>query len=175
MTGKSMLIPVERIERAIHEIRGQRVVLSHDLAELYGVTVKRLNEQVRRNIERFPRDFIFHLSGEEAADMRSQIATSIFGPESSSQNVALKPGWGGRRHLPFAFTEHGAVMAAKILKSRRAVEVSVFVVRAFVEMRQMVATHRELALKLAELESKVTMHDKHIATLFAAIRKLILG
>jgi hypothetical protein len=156
------LIPVEHLDRAIVEIRGKRVILSHDLAEAYGVTTKRLNEQVKRNIRRFPADFAFELTDEEWTALRSQFATS---------NV--RPGRGGRRYVPYAFTEHGAVMAASVLNTDRAVEVSVFVVRAFVRMSRMLASHRQLALKLAELESRVTVHDKNIQSLLAAIRSLI--
>jgi hypothetical protein len=156
------LIPVEQLDRSIVEIRGKRVILSHDLAAAYGVTTKRLNEQVKRNIKRFPPDFAFELTDEEWSALRSQIATS---------NV--RPGRGGRRYQPYAFTEHGAVMAASVLNSDRAVEVSVFVVRAFVRMSRMLASHRQLALKLAELEARVSTHDRSIQSLLAAIRSLI--
>jgi len=156
------LVPVEQLERAIIEIRGRRVILGHDLAAAYGVTTKRLNEQVKRNSRRFPPDFAFELTDEEWTALRSQIATS---------NVRL--GRGGRRYRPYAFTEHGAVMAASVLNTDRAVEVSVFVVRAFVRMSRALATHRQLALKLAELESKVAVHDRSIQSLLAAIRSLI--
>jgi hypothetical protein len=153
---------VEQLDRAIIEVRGKRVILSHDLAAAYGVTTKRLNEQVKRNARRFPPDFAFELADEEWAALRSQFATSN-----------TRPGRGGRRYRPYAFTEHGAVMAASVLNSDRAVEVSVFVVRAFVRMSQVLATHRQLALKLAELESKVAVHDQSIQSLLAAIRSLI--
>ena len=156
------LIPVEQLDRSIVGIRGKRVILSHDLAAAYGVTTKRLNEQVKRNIKRFPPDFAFELTDEEWSALRSQIATS---------NV--RPGRGGRRYQPYAFTEHGAVMAASVLNSDRAVEVSVFVVRAFVRMSRMLASHRQLALKLAEIEARVSTHDRSIQSLLAAIRSLI--
>jgi hypothetical protein len=156
------LIPVEQLDRSIVEIRGKRVILSHDLAAAYGVTTKRLNEQVKRNNKRFPPDFAFELTDEEWAALRSQFATT---------NV--RPGRGGRRYQPYAFTEHGAVMAASVLSSDRAVEVSVFVVRAFVRMSRMLASHRQLALKLAELEARVSTHDRSIQSLLAAIRSLI--
>jgi hypothetical protein len=129
------------------------------LAAAYGVTARRLNEQVRRNAGRFPPDFMFQLSWEEARASRSQSAT-------------LKRG-GNIKYRPYAFTEHGAVMVATILNSPRAVEVSVFVVRAFVRMSQALASHRRLALKLAELESRVAVHDQSIQSLLAAIRSLI--
>lgn len=153
------MIPVEQLDRAIIEIRGKRVILSHDLAAAYGVTAKRLNEQVKRNARRFPADFMFQLTMQEYDDLKSQIATSSWG--------------GARRAAPYAFTEHGAVMAASVLNTDRAVEISVFVVRAFVRMSQALASHRRLALKLTELESKVTVHDRSIQSLLAAIRSLI--
>ena len=156
------LVPVEHLDRSIVEIRGKRVILSHDLAAAYGVTTKRLNEQVKRNIKRFPPDFAFELTDEESAALRSQSATSN-----------ERPGRGGRRYQPYAFTEHGAVMVASVLNSDRAVEVSVFVVRAFVRMSRMLASHRLLALKLAELEARVSTHDRSIQSLLAAIRSLI--
>jgi hypothetical protein len=153
------LVPVERLTGAIIEIRGKRVILSHDLAAAYGVTTKRLNEQVKRNAERFPGDFVFQLTSDEKAEVVANcdhLALLRFSPS-----------------LPYAFTEHGAVMAASVLNSPRAVEVSVFVVRAFVRMSQVLATHRQLALKLAELESRVAAHDKNIQSLLNAIRSLM--
>src|SRR5215218_2102098 len=120
------LVPVERVESRILLIRGEKVILDTDLAELYGATTKRLNEQVRRNLDRFPADFMFQLTDEEFAILRSQFATS-------------RSGWGGRRYPPFVFTEHGAIMAANVLNSPRAVAVSVTVVRAFVRLRQILA------------------------------------
>lgn len=137
-------LPVERIAQAIVVIRNQKVLLDEDLAALYGVETRRLNEQVRRNTERFPADFMFQLSGEEYAGLISQFATS-------------KPGRGGRRKLPLAFTEHGAIMAATVLNSPRAVEVSIYVVRAFVRLREALGTNRELAAKLDALEQKTEL------------------
>ena len=125
-----------KIAERIRALRGARVILDSDLAVLYGVTVKRLNEQVRRNLARFPRDFAFLLDNHELAILKSQIATSS---------------WGGKRKPPRAFTEHGAIMAATVLNSRRAVEVSVYVVRAFVQMRETLASHKQLAVRLNEL------------------------
>jgi hypothetical protein len=154
-----LLIPAERIEQQILVIHGQRVMLDSDLALLYGVSTKRLNQQVQRNPERFPIDFMFQLSLEEAALLRLQIATS--------------KGRGGRRSLPYAFTEHGAIMLASVLNSARAIEASVFVVRAFVKLRSLLATHKEIAQKLTELERKLTGHDEDIRTLFVAIRQLM--
>jgi hypothetical protein len=120
-------------------------MLDSDLAELYGVTTKRLNEQVKRNRQRFPADFMFQLTSDEATNLRSRIATS-------------KQGRGGRRYRPYAFTEHGAIMAASVLNSYRAIEVSIYVARAFVKLREMLRTHKELARKLAELEKRIGFH-----------------
>lgn len=154
------LIPTERIERVIFLIRGHKVMLDMDLANLYGVTVGRLNEAVKRNIERFPADFMFQLTFHELRDLRSQIAIS-------------KKGRGGRRYAPYAFTEHGAIMAANVLNTRRAIEASVYVVRTFVRLRELLATNKDLAQKLAELERKLEGHDQAIHNLFEAIRQLV--
>ena len=161
MTDDTKLILVDQIEPLIREIRGHKVMLDSDLAALYGVPTKRLNEQVQRNLTRFPDDFMFRLTSDEAESLRSQIAT-------------LKSGRGQhRKYLPYAFTEHGAFMAASVLNSARAVEVSVFVVRAFVKLRQLVLAHKDLAGKLDQLERKVGSHDEAIKQLVAAIRQLM--
>lgn len=144
MDEKGPFLPVEQIARAIIVVRGQKVLLDEDLARLYGVETRRLNEQVRRNLDRFPDDFMFRLTSVEYADLISQSATS-------------KTGRGGRRTLPLAFTEHGAIMAAAVLNSPRAVEVSVYVVRAFVRLREILASNRELAAKLDALERKTEL------------------
>src|SRR2546422_5986651 len=154
------LIPTEQIERAIFLIRGHKVMLDADLARLYGVTVGRLNEAVKRNIKKFPSDFMFQLTFQELRGLRSQIAIS-------------KKGRGGRRYAPYAFTEHGAIMAANVLNSRRAVQMSVYVVRAFVKLRTILGTHKELDKKLAELERRMDSHDTHIQSLLEAIRRLM--
>lgn len=138
-------------------------MLDADLARLYGVPTRRLNEQVKRNIDRFPGDFAFQLANQELADLMSQNATSS---EASR-------GHGGRRKPPLVFTEHGAIMAASVLNSPRAVEVSVFVVRAFVKLRELTMAHKEIRQKLDELEHKVTGHDQAIAGLINAIRELM--
>ncbi|MFZ5524806.1 MAG: ORF6N domain-containing protein [Pseudomonadota bacterium] len=158
MADKKLIASVEKIESRIFVIRGQKVMLDADLAELYGVETKRLNEQVRRNSERFPEDFMLQLTAEEFENLKSQFATSS---------------WGGRRKLPFAFTEHGAIMAASVLNSTRAIEISVHVVRAFVHLRELVSTHKELSQKLNQLERKVGAHDRAIAELIDAIRQLM--
>ncbi len=155
------LVSLARVERAIHVIRGQKIMLDSDLAEVYGVTTGRLNEQVRRNLERFPEDFMFRLTDVEASSLRSQIAT-------------LKAGRGQhRKYLPYAFTEHGAVMLASVLNSPQAVEASIFVVRAFIRMREMLGAHKELAEKIAELDRRVGQHDESIRSLVQAIRQLM--
>lgn len=134
-------------------------MLDADLAALYGVSTKRLNEQVSRNRERFPKDFMFTLTHAETQILKSQFATSRL--------------WGGRRTLPRAFTEHGAIMVASVLNTPRAVEVSVYVVRAFVKLREVMGGHKALAGKLTELEKTVETHDEHIRALFVAIRHLM--
>jgi hypothetical protein len=155
---KQALIPVARIARTIVRLRGQSVMRDADLAALYEVTTKRLNEQVRRNPRRFPRDFMFQLTQAEYADLRSQIATSS--PAAH----------GGRRYLPYVFTEHGAIMAASVLNSPRAVQMSIFVVRAFVGFRQMFQSNAELVRKLDKLETK---YDAQFEVVFQAIRELM--
>ncbi len=167
--NKTALVAIEAIASRIVVLRGQRVMLDADLAALYGVTTKRLNEQGRRNLERFPSDFMFQLKNQEIAILRSQFATS----SSDARSLA----WGGRRYTPHAFTEHGALMAPMVLNSPRATEVSVYVVRAFVELRDMLVAHKELAKRLDELESrlerKLATHDQAIAGILDAIRQLM--
>src|SRR5712691_6596935 len=147
---------VESIESLILTVRGQRVMLDSDLARIYGVTTHRLNEQFKRNEVRFPEDFAFRLTPEEYEALRSQIAIS--------------KSRGGRRYLPWVFTEHGALMLASVLNSPTAVTASVRVIRAFVRMREMLSLHRELAQKLFQLEHRLDDHDQDIQKLFAAIR-----
>src|SRR5882762_7079456 len=167
--NKTALVAIEAIASRIFVLRGQRVMLDADLAALYGVATKRLNEQVRRNLERFPSDFTFQLTNQEVAILRSQFATSSSG--------ARRLAWGGRRYTPHAFTEHGAIMAAMVLDSPRATEVSIYVVRAFVVLRDTLVAHKELAKRLDELESrlerKFTTHDEAIAGILDAIRQLM--
>jgi ORF6N domain len=153
------LLPSERVERTILLIRGHKVMLDTDLADLYGVTTKRLNEQVKRNRNRFPVDFMFQLTSKEKAEVVANcdhLTKLKFSPAK-----------------PFAFTEHGAVMVASVLNSKRAIEVSVYVVRAFVKVREVLGAHSELAQKLTELERRVESHDTHIRSLFDAIRQLM--
>lgn len=149
------------VDSRILMLRRQRVILDSDLAELYGVTVKRLNQQVNRNQERFPADFMFQLTSPEDKALRLQIAAS-------------KKGRGGRRYPPYAFTEHGAIMAATVLNSKRATEMSVFVVRAFVRMREMLAKNRQLAAKINELDRRLETHDTAIQDIIDAIKELMV-
>jgi ORF6N domain len=150
------------IAQRIRLIRGQRVILDTDLAAFYGETTKRFNQQVNRNLARFPVGFMFQLDEEEFANLRLQIATS-----------SLKGNHGGRRYAPMAFTEHGAIMASMVLNSPRATELSIYVVQAFVELRSMLATNRELSNKLHLLERKVTKHDQAIGELIDSMRQLL--
>ena len=167
--GTAPSIAIEAIASRILFLRGQRVMLDADLAALYGVTTKRLNEQVRRNLARFPDDFVFRATDQEVADLRSQFATSSPG--------VLSPAWGGRRYAPHVFTEHGAIMAAMVLSSPSATEISVYVVRAFVKLRESAMANKELARRLDELESrierKLSSHDQAIAGILDAIRALM--
>jgi ORF6N domain len=143
---------VENVEDKIYMIRGQRVMIDSDLAEVYQVETKRLNEQVKRNLSRFPEDFMFQLTEEEVANLKSQFATS------KSQH-------GGRRTLPYVFTEHGAVMLAGVLNSPTAIEASIKVVRAFVQMRSILALHQDLADRMAELEKNTDIHSKNFVVI----------
>ena len=158
--SKDLSISLERIAQSILIIRGHKVLLDSDLATLYGVPTKRLNEQVRRNRGRFPEDFMFPLTEEEYAGLRSHFATS---------NTAR----GGRRYLPSVFTEHGAIMAASVLNTPLAVEMSIYVVRAFVRLRELLTSNKELARKLAALERRLGAHDQAIASILSAIRELM--
>lgn len=151
---------VVRVESRILALRGQKVILDSDLAELYGVPVRQLNQAVKRNRERFPADFMFQATAKEHETLRSQIVIS-------------NEGRGGRRYPPHAFTEHGAIMAATVLNSPKAVEMSVFVVRAFVRLREMVATNQQLAAKIEELERKLESQDTAIQEVLEAIKELM--
>jgi hypothetical protein len=153
----SITFPVERIERSILLIRGHKVMLDADLAVLYAVSTKRLNEQVRRNRSRFPGDFMFQLTREEVRSLRSQFATS-------------KKGRGGRRYAPLVFTEQGIAMLSTVLNSERAIQVNIEIMRAFVRLREMIATHKDLARKLEVLEKR---YDAQFKVVFDAIRELM--
>jgi hypothetical protein len=154
----SALIPLEQIEQKILLIRGQKVMLDSELARLYGVDTRALNQAVRRNHDRFPGDFMFQLTRSEFANLKFQFGTSS---------------WGGTRKLPRAFTEQGVAMLSSVLRSKRAARVNIAIMRAFVKLRELVSAHKELAGKLAELEHRVASHDGHITSLFDAIRQLM--
>jgi hypothetical protein len=197
MAKRKTMLPTVQVESFIVTVRGQKVILDSDLAALYGVTTKRLNEQVRRNAGRFPDDFVFRLTAGEVAAMRSQSATAsgeeanlrsqfatsrsedVTSPEVTNlrSQIVISSLHGGRRHQPHAFTEQGAIMAANVLNSPQAVRMSVFVVRAFVKMREALGQSRALAEKLAELERKLTerldVHEQAIVLILAEIQNLM--
>ena len=152
------IIPVHRIAQAIFVLRGQKVILSQDLAALYGVTVGVLTQAMKRNTKRFPKDFVFQVTAEELRDLKSQFVISS---------------WGGRRHLPYAFTEQGVAMLSSVLNSERAVKVNIAIMRTFVKLRETLQTNREFARKFAELEKRVGKHDQEIAAIIEAIRQLM--
>jgi len=154
------IVTVNRIERMIYLIRGQKVILDSDLADLYGVETKALKRAVKRNHERFPEDFMFQLNNQEVTRLRCQNGTS-------------KMGHGGSRYLPYAFTEQGVAMLSSVLNSKRAIEVNILIMRAFVHLREAIAGSKELARKLEELERRIASHDESIQTLFQAIRQLM--
>jgi len=152
------IIPVEKITNKIYVIRGFKVMLDRDLAELYGVETKRLKEQVRRNISRFPEDFMFVITNQELRNLRPQIATSS---------------WGGTRYIPMAFTEQGVAMLSSVLNSKRAIDVNIAIMRTFVKMRQILATNKEFSEKLKIIEDQLAEHDKQFQIVFEAIKQLL--
>lgn len=158
---KADVIPTDWIQKRIYLIRNQKVMIDSDLAELYGVETKILNKAVSRNVDRFPYDFMIQLTDEEWNSLRFHLGTS-------------KTGRGGRRYLPFAFTEQGVAMLSSVLKSKRAVKVNIQIMRAFVMLREILSTHKELAHKLKELELKIESHDEQITAIFEAINQLIV-
>ncbi|MBI3291278.1 MAG: ORF6N domain-containing protein [Elusimicrobia bacterium] len=154
------LIPIDHIERRIYLIRGQKVLVDADLAALYGVQTFNLNKAVRRNRERFPGDFVFQLTKAEWDNLRFHLGI----PKSA---------WGGRRYWPYAFTEQGVAMLSSVLQSPRAITINILIMRAFVKLREMLSTHKELANKIAELEKRMGTHDQHILNIFERIRELM--
>lgn len=157
----SVLVSREQIEQRILVNRGHRVMLDSELASMYGVTTFNLNKAVKRNIDRFPEDFMFQLSAEEATALRFQIGMS------------KTQGRGGRRYAPYLFTEQGVAMRSTVLRSKRAIQVNIAIMRAFVKLRQLAGSHKELAAKLEQLERKVGGHGKQIRSLFEAIHQLM--
>jgi len=158
---KRTLLLVERIERSIYLIRGQKVMLDHELADLYDVPTKALKQAVRRNLERFPSDFMFELTKAEFADLRSQIVTSS------------SPQWGGPRYRPMAFTEQGVAMLSSVLNSKSAIEMNIAIMRAFVQLRKITSSQKQIARKLQEIESRLEDHDESIDAIFEAIQQLM--
>lgn len=155
------VVPVELIERKIYLIRGYKVMLDADLADLYQVPTKRLNEAVKRNLARFPADFMFQLSKEELENWRSQIATS---------NPAAKM---GLRRGPYAFTEHGVAMLSSVLNSTRAVQMNILIIRAFITLREMLATHKDLARKIEDFDRKQKEHGEQLVAVYSIVKQLI--
>ena len=158
---ENALITIDIIERKIHIVREQKVMLDSDLASLYGVETRVLNQAARRNVQRFPEDFMFQLTSEEFENLKSQFVTS------SLSN------YGGRRKLPFVFTEQGVAMLSGVLNSERAVQVNIGIMRAFVSMRKMLSSNEEVSKKLVEIENKLGAHDEHFKKVFTAIRLLM--
>ena len=152
------LVPIIQAENLIFEMRGQKVILDSDLARLYEVETKKLNQAIKRNLERFPDDFMFQLTNKELTILKSQIVTSR---------------WGGRRTLPYVFTEHGAIMAASVLNTPKAVEMSVYIVRAFIKLRTYAMQFKEIAQKVTELEAKLGKHDEAIVSIVQALHQLM--
>ena len=177
---KRRLANVPKLDELIREVRGQKVMLDFDLARVYGVETKSLNRAVKRNADRFPKDFMFQISEDEWKNLRYQIGTSSSGREDQSlryQTGNSSSRHGGRRRRPYVFTEHGAIMAANVLNSRRAVQMSVFVVRAFLKMRALLGDKRELAQKLAslekELKNRLDVHEAVIITILQRVMDII--
>jgi ORF6N domain len=167
----TIVLKPENVAQLVFFIRGEKVLLDADLAMLYGVTTKALNQAIARNRDRFPGDFAFRLQREEFDRLRSQIVTSSAGQSAlRSQFVTSKKGRGGRRYLPYAFTEQGVAMLSSVLRSARAVEVNIAIMRTFVQLRRLMDTNRDLARKIEALENK---YDEKFAVVFEAIKQLI--
>jgi hypothetical protein len=180
MPKSSNKLTTDQLGRLIYEIRGERVMLDFDLASIYGVETKALNRAVKRNRDRFPKDFVFRISEDAWKNLRYQIGTSSSRREHPSLRYQIGTsslGHGGRRNRPYVFTEHGAIMAANVLNSRRAVQMSVFVVRAFLKMRALLGDKRELAQKLAslekELKKRLDVHEAVIVTILQRVMDII--
>jgi hypothetical protein len=164
------IIPVEMIREKIYLIRGQKVMLDSDLAQLYKVETFNLNKAVKRNIERFPEDFMFQLTKEEADSLRFQ--TGIL--KTGGRSAGIKQGRGQhRKYLPYVFTEQGVAMLSSVLRSKRAIQANIVIMRVFVKLKEMLSTNKELAQKLAQLERKIEKHDEEIKLIFDAIRQLM--
>lgn len=151
-------ISVEMVAAKIFEVRGKKVMLDVDLARLYGVETKYLIRQVKRNIKRFPLDFMYQLCSQEVENLRCQNVTSS---------------WGGRRYLPYVFTEQGVAMLSSVLNSERAIQVNIMIMRAFTKLREIILTHKDLSIKIGALEKKYAEHDENIKLIFEAIKQLL--
>lgn len=180
MPNSSNKLTSDQLGRLIYEVRGERVMLDSDLASIYGVQTKALNRAVKRNRDRFPKDFVFQLSEDEWENLRYQIGTSSSDSKHQSLRYQIGTsslGHGGRRSRPYVFTEHGAIMAANVLNSRRAAQMSVFVVRAFLKMRALLGDKHDLAQKLAalekELKKRLDVHDTVIVTILQRVMDII--
>lgn len=158
--SKGKIMQEHRIVNQIHLIRGVKVMLDEDLAQMYGVETKRLNEQVRRNLKRFPKDFMFILTESEFQNLKSQIATSS---------------WGGRRKLPYAFTEQGVAMLSSVLNSETAIDVNIKIIRVFTKIRQYAVTHKDILIKIAKMEKEVKGNAKDISKIFSVLKELIVN
>jgi phage regulator Rha-like protein len=166
------LMPLERVESRIFQIRGQKVMLDRDLAELYEVQTKRLNEAVKRNLARFPEEFMFQLSEQEKLELVANCDRFSGSERPRSQNATLKRGQ-NIKYLPYAFTEHGVAMLSSVLNSERAIQVNILIIKAFVRLRHVLSTHKELADKFQELEALVNAHDSVIVQIVGEINKII--
>lgn len=158
MTNQHSVVPDEIITSKIYLIRNQKVMTDRDLADLYQVETKRLNEQVKRNIDRFPDDFMFALTKEEWENLKSQSATS---------------NWGGRRTLPYVFTEHGVLMLSSVLNSQRAIQVNIQIMRIYTKLREMILSHKDILIKLEQLEKMVFSHDEELEIIFGYLKELL--
>ncbi len=158
MNKSNIAIPDEVVMSKIYQIRNQKVMLDEDLAELYGVETKRLNEQVKRNIDRFPEDFMFSLDEEEFTNLKSQFATSS---------------WGGRRNLPNVFTEHGVLMLSSVLNSKQAIQVNIQIMRIYTKIREIILAHKDVFLRIEQVEKQMIKHDEKIELLFNYLSKFV--
>jgi hypothetical protein len=174
----SQSLSVELIASKILFVRGQRVMLDKNLAKLYGVSVKRLNEQVKRNLKRFPQDFMFRLTRQEVRVLRSQFATlntelSMEQEVSNLRSQIATSSWGGQRYASYVFTQEGVAMLSSVLNSERAIQVNIMIMRAFVKLKELLLTHKDLAIKIEDLERKYADHDEKIQAIFEAIKQLL--
>ena len=164
----SLPLSLDLVKRRIYIVRGQEVVLASDLAELYQVPTKTLNLAVKRNSERFPADFVFQLTKEEHSNLILQFATSSLRFQSETSKI----GRGGRRYLPYAFTEHGVAMLSSVLKSKRAIQMNIFIIRAFIELRKMLVSHEQISRRLQKVEGKINLYGQVLTGVVADIKRI---